>query len=117
MLHYNFERILKAKAIERPYTYLIKNGFPDRIATRVNQNNVKRVDLSTIERLCLLFKCTPNDLMEWIPETTYREDNDQPLNQLRRTNQVIDIIKALNDAPLDKLPGIEAFISETIKKK
>ncbi|MBI9060825.1 MAG: helix-turn-helix transcriptional regulator [Marinilabiliaceae bacterium] len=117
MLRYNFERILKAKGIERPYTYLMKNGFTDRIATRVNQNNVKRVDLSTVERLCLLFKCTPNDLMEWIPETTYQEDSSQPLNGLRRTDQVIDIIKALNDAPLDKLSDIEAFISETIKKK
>lgn len=117
MLRYNFERILKAKGIERPYTYLMKNGFADRIATRVNQNKVRRVDLSTIERLCLLFKCTPNDLMEWIPEPSYQEDNDQPLQGLCRTDQVVDIIQALNDAPLDKLSDIEAFINDTIKKK
>ena len=117
MLSYNFQRILKARGVLRPHSYLIKNGFPDRLATRINQNNVKRMNLDTIERLCLLFKCTPNDLMEWIPEAPFQEDDSQPLKAIRQTNKVVDIIQTLNDVPIDKLADVETFIHETIKNK
>ncbi len=117
MLRYNFERILKARGILRPHTYLVKNGFPDRLATRINQNNVKRINLSTIERLCLLFKCTPNDFMEWEPDDPYQEDVSLPLNTIRQTNKALDIIKVLNDVPVDKLAEVENFINESIKHR
>lgn len=33
-------------------------------------NNVVRIDLSTLEALCEALNCTPGDLLEYIPETS-----------------------------------------------
>lgn len=33
-------------------------------------NNVVRIDLSTLEALCEALHCTPGDLLEYIPETS-----------------------------------------------
>jgi hypothetical protein len=41
MLISNFKRILKARGIERPYTYLKNNGFSSSFASKVNGNTVK----------------------------------------------------------------------------
>jgi putative transcriptional regulator len=33
-------------------------------------NNVVRIDLSTLEALCEALHCTPGDLLEYVPETS-----------------------------------------------
>ena len=68
MLYYNFDRIFRARAIDRPFSYLQKAGFSPNFASRIKNNRVSRLNLLQMERLCLLLKCTPLDFMEWKPE-------------------------------------------------
>jgi len=80
-LHYvtlQFQRIFKARGIERPYTYLVNSGFGNNLATRMKKNKVMHLQLRTIEKMCLLFRCTPNDLIEWIPDDSQTMDKDSP---------------------------------------
>jgi DNA-binding Xre family transcriptional regulator len=64
MLISNFKRILKARGIERPYTFLKNAGFSSSFASKVNGNKVKRLNLSETERLCILLKCASNDFYD-----------------------------------------------------
>lgn len=118
MLRYNFDRILKARGIGSAYTYLVKQGVHTRLASAVHQNKARQIRLQTIEKLCLLFRCTPNDLMEWIPDGNEIMEKDQPLKALLRTqNKVIDITRSLNSLPLDKLEEISQYIDEKVNEE
>ena len=117
MLQYNLNRILKARGIEHPYTWLVRQGVHSQLASAVNRNQVRRVRLGTIEKLCLVLRCTPNDLLEWVPDDD-SIDRDQPLGQLLKTqNKVIDITRSLNALPLDKLEEVDQFINEKFGNK
>ncbi|MBN2616117.1 MAG: helix-turn-helix transcriptional regulator [Bacteroidales bacterium] len=116
MLRYNFDRMFKARGIERPYSFLIHSGIGTHLATRMRKNEVKHIRLEALERVCLLLRCTPNDVMEWKPDD--QNDKDHPLNRLIRTeSKVIDITRSLNALPMDKLEEISKFIDERVNSE
>lgn len=115
MVNYNFERIFKARGIERPFTYLRKAGFSDRFASKIKQGNVRRLDLEEIERLCILLRCTPNDMYEWTPNPGDQIDENHPLNEIRKTDKILNITQTLNTVPLRHLNLIERLINDTLK--
>ncbi len=115
MIVYNFQRVLKARGIERPFSYLKQAGFSDRFATRIKGNKVLRLNSRELEKICLLLRCTPNDLMEWVPDNNAQVDADHPLNIIRKSDKIIDLTKTLNAIPLGQLDEIEKLIQEKIQ--
>jgi len=115
MIRYNFTRIFKARGIDKPFSFLKQSGFSDSFASKVKNSRVSRLDLQLIERLCLHLRCTPNDFMEWIPDTGMDIDVNHPLNQIRRSDKIVDITKTLNSLPLGQLEEIEKLIKDKIK--
>jgi len=115
MIRYNFTRIFRARGVSKPYSYLLKSGFSDKLATKIKNNAIRRLDLGTLERLCLLLSCTPNDLLEWIPENDVVVNEDHPLNEIRKSANTADIFKTLNSVPLGKLKEIEELIKEKLQ--
>jgi len=111
MLRYNFTRIFKAKAIDRPFTFLKKAGFSESFASKVKNNNVYRLHVDLLERLCISIGCTPNDIMEWSPKNNSSLKPEHPLNELRRSEKLFDLTTALNSLPLSKLEEIEQLIN------
>ena len=114
MITYNFDRLFKARGINKPFSFLKRAGLSDSFASRVKNNRVSRLDLKMIERLCLLLRCSPNDIMEWVPDNETEVDKDHPINAIRKSDKVIDITKTLNSVPLDKLDDIEELIKKYI---
>ncbi|MDX9846245.1 MAG: helix-turn-helix transcriptional regulator [Tenuifilaceae bacterium] len=115
MIRYNFNRVFKARGIDKPFSFLKQSGFSDSFASKVKNGNVSRLNLKLIERLCLHLRCTPNDFMEWTPDTDKDIDENHPLNQIRRSDRIIDITRTLNSVPLGQLEEIEKLIKDTIK--
>jgi len=115
MIRYNFDRVFKARGIERPFSFLRQAGFSDNFATKIKKNNVKRIDLRELEKLCVVLKCTPNDFFEWIPDKDVQIDKDHALNMIRKSDKVVDLTKTLNSVPLGQLEEIEQLIIEKIK--
>ena len=115
MINYNFDRIFKARGINRPFTYLTKAGFSDNFATKIKNNRVKRLGLKELEKLCLLLCCTPNDFYEWIPDDNIQADKSHALQAIRKSDKVFDLTKALHSVPLGKLNKIEELINDAIK--
>jgi DNA-binding Xre family transcriptional regulator len=116
MIIYNFKRILKARGIERPFSYLVKAGFSSSFATKVNNNRVKRLNLPEIERLCILLKCTPNDFYEWHPTKKQELEPNHPLNKIKKSDKGVNISKMVGTIPLDQLDAIEKLIANHIKE-
>ena len=114
MLCYNFDRIFRNRGIDRPYTYLVSNGFSPKFATKVNNNKVVKLHTNELERLCLLLHCTPNDLMLWTPDND--QNKNHPLNKLLPYDSV-NMIEALKQVPLEKMKEIEQLIREKAQGK
>lgn len=116
MLTFNFSRIFKARGIDKPFSYLIKAGYSDNFATRIANNRIKRLDLDNLERFCELLQCTPNDLLEWIPNNNDKTNDRHPLISIKRNDKVIQLTQILNSVPLDKLSDVENVIMKEINK-
>lgn len=117
MLIYRFDRIFKARGIAHPFTYLRNAGFSDTLASRIKNNKVKRLGMIHLEKLCILLKCTPNDVVAWVPDSKTDIEADHPLNSLRQTDTEIDLVKTINSIPLGKLEKIEQLIKDELNKE
>ena len=116
MLAFNFTRIFKARGIDKPFSYLVKGGYSDNFATRIVNNRMQRLNLTDIEKLCELLQCTPNDLLEWIPDSKDSTNDNHPLISIKRSNKVFQLTQILNSVPLDKLSEIENLIKKEMEK-
>ena len=45
-----------------------KTGLTATTISNLYNDKVKRLDFDTLEKLCKLFNCQPNDLFEYIPD-------------------------------------------------
>lgn len=58
---------------EKRYTIIEvsrKTGLTTSTISNLYNDKVKRLDFDTLEKLCKLFNCQPNDLFEYIPDNT-----------------------------------------------
>ncbi|MBI9036029.1 MAG: hypothetical protein JEZ03_16325, partial [Bacteroidales bacterium] len=69
-----------------------------------------------MEKLCLILRCTPNDFMEWEPESSKNHDPEHPLNRIIKSNKAQDLIKTIYSAPPGYLPSLEKKIREELEK-
>ncbi|MGQ1946993.1 helix-turn-helix domain-containing protein [Geofilum sp. OHC36d9] len=116
MINYNFNKIFKARGVERPFSFLIKAGFSHNFSTKIKNNKVRQLGLKELEKLCLLLRCTPNDFLVWTPDGDETIDSNHPLQSLRQAEKVFDLTRTLNSLPLKELDRIQAFIDESIKQ-
>jgi len=116
MLKYNINRVIKARGIDKPNKFLRQAGIYEAFALRIKNNKVNRINLPTIEKLCILLKCTPNDLMEWEADSNAEPFSDHPLNiMMQGRKKVKDISQMLNSVPFEKLGNIEELIKKEVE--
>ena len=112
MLSFNFSKLFTARGIDRPSRYLIAQGLSPNFATKVAFSRFVRIDLKTLERLCVLFNCTPNDLLEWAPEGKDKAGPEHPLYPLRQRDEekVMKLTQMINSIPLDNLDEVQQAV-------
>ena len=115
MLKFNFQRFLKPRSIEKPFVYLTKHGFSRSFASRMLQGSQTSIRFRDLERLCVFFHSTPNDLMEWIPENENENLERHPLRTLRRQDYSHKVKNMLGVMTLEELEEVEKFLEEKRK--
>ena len=115
MLKYNLLKVLSSRGITNPVSYLQKNGFSQRTAYKIANDQFRRISLDLIERLCLVFRCTPNDLIEWVPGSKINLNEDIPLKKLIGSSMDYNILKIVRDVPLDKMEEFAKKMEEAKK--
>ena len=63
MISYNPLRKSMKKRGVTTYTLIYKNGFSAYTITNLKRN--KSITMNTLEKLCTVLKCTPNDVIEF----------------------------------------------------
>jgi len=117
MLISRFDRIFKARDIAHPYSYLCNARFSDTLASRIKNNKVERLRMNHLEKLCILLKYIPNDIVAWHSDSKTDIEAEHPLNNLRQSDHEIDLVKTINSIPLGKLEKIEQLIKEELNKE
>ena len=118
MLRLNLLPIFKARGIERPYSFLVKAGLTPHTANVLLNSKTKVFRLDHIERLCLILKCEPSDLLSWNPNKNEIIDEDHPLTKLRHSESpAIDLKATLLNMPYKELKSFSSRLSEEIQAK
>lgn len=72
MLRINIEPLMKLRQISHPHRFLTgRLGINRVMATKLLNGKAGLFRLEHIEMLCAALQCTPNDIMEWTPDTTH----------------------------------------------
>jgi len=116
MLKLNLDHILKARGIEKSFTYMTKLGFTNIMAHKFKTGNYNRPPLKHIEKLCIALHCTPNDLFEWSPDPQSGIPADHPMQNLKRDNASASLASIIRTMPLDQINEIQKIIEEQNKK-
>lgn len=68
MIHVRLHEVAAKFNIKNAYQFQVFTGFYPSMAASLWKGNWKQADLKTLNILCNLFKCTPNDLLEFTPD-------------------------------------------------
>lgn len=83
MLQLRVKKLMKEKGIKAPLTAMMKAGISQGVAQKYLSNKKIWILYEHIEMLCLLLRCEPNDLFEFVPDGKTVVDEAQPLNKLK----------------------------------
>lgn len=112
MLRSRLFYLMDSKGIQNPQKYLINMGFSPGVAFRFLHGKMEQPKLSQIEKLCERLKCTPNDLLEYVPSTgTDVLPEGHPLLSLVRDDQPFHIADKLHHLSFDQIKEVENFIA------
>lgn len=118
MLTLNLYPIFKARGIERPYTFLVKAGLTSHTANVLLNSKTKVFRLDHIEKLCLILKCDPSDLLAWYPNKNEIIDENHPLAKLKHSGSpTIDLKATLLNMPYKELKSFSSRLSDEVKGK
>jgi len=103
MIRYDIERVILLRGHSKPLDFLQENGFPYHVCLYMLKSP-KSVRFEQIEKLCRVLKCTPNDLLEWVPDSKHPIETDHPLNKLyRNSSNDASLLGVLQSIPVSKL--------------
>lgn len=111
MLIFNPNRMFKLRGIDKPYSFLVKNGFGSTTASDIVNIRKPLVRTEYLETICYLLNCTPNDLYEWKPDNHRAVPENHPLRTLQK-EEIPPMFEVLKDLPIEKLADVQDFIRE-----
>ena len=88
MIVLNIRELCKLRGIKHPHAALTKAGISNTVATDYLKKKKGRFVLEDVETLCLLLRCTPNDLFKWVPDEPKDDFPENPLQQIRQKPQM-----------------------------
>ena len=116
MISFNLPRLLKTKGITKPFSHFMSLGYSRGLASRMAGNQERGFTLDKLEKYCIHFNCTPNDLFDYHPDSKNRLAPNHPLYQLKREDNTEEINALLHELPLEKIRELAQLI-KTEKKK
>lgn len=110
MLTLNFTRIFQLKGINRPFTHLITKGYSSSVATKITNNRIREINLDRLEKFCIDFNCTPNDILDFRPNPNLPLAPDHALHSLTKKELSDEINAVINSLSVEKIQQIHDII-------
>lgn len=110
MLKFNLKTYLQLRNVNKPRTFLINLGIYHGTARKILSGEMDTLQLRHLENICRALRCTPNDILEWMPDPQRPVDESHPLYQLasnKNLNRLLEKIGKLSVEELERLVGEE----------
>ncbi len=118
MLKFNVQKLLKNKGVINPTMYLQKAGLASGTATKYKNSELRNMRLDHLEKLCEIMNCTPNELLEWIPNSEQLKNKNHPLMPLLKRKENMTLAsEGISYLALNDLEKVVKFIDELKKPK
>lgn len=112
MLMFNLKRALNLKGIKYPIPFFLKQGFTRSVASSLARFPYT-LPAKHLEKLCLTFNCTPNDLFDWKPDAQH-DKPDYALYELKRAEESKSFTALTENMKMKDLMNV---LDEVKKKK
>ncbi len=112
MLTLDLARFIETRGIQNPLQFLTKAGFTYHTAGRLLRNQIAKLDYKHLEKLCLLFNCTPNDLISWTPTSSAKLSDKVALSRLAGRKRKGNIVSKLIQLPEDKIDQLRQMLDK-----
>ncbi|HVT84728.1 MAG TPA: helix-turn-helix transcriptional regulator [Chitinophagaceae bacterium] len=116
MLKLNLISLLESRGVENPQRYLSGKGLPYYTVSRLVNNKLDKIPLATLEKLCMICNCTPDELFVWEPDAATTATADHPLQKLKAKPKKANPVDRIKKLPLEKIEQLQQFIDELEKK-
>jgi len=113
MLSIKLKPIFKARGIDKPYSFLVKAGLSPNTATTILNNNRRAIKLDHIETLCIKLNCTPNDLLQWVPDNNSMLNANHPMHALKTKKTNVNLKQKMQSLTLNQLNEVMDLIEKT----
>lgn len=71
--------------------------------------------LDSLDKLCTLFSCTPNDILTWVPNKDSQVPENHPLQKLKKVES-LDFATITKDVPVSQMPELLKTLQEAKAK-
>ncbi|CAN5123838.1 hypothetical protein BH11BAC6_BH11BAC6_05390 [soil metagenome] len=112
MLRYNLNQVTKARGITKVSAFLEQCGFSSGTRSKIKLGRSRTLDLQQVETICKQLRCTPNEIIEWVPAENEELPADHPLKTLIQTNDAEEIMQLVHGLSLEKIKAAAAVLRE-----
>lgn len=116
MLRFDVMRVMKLRGIQKPWVFLMENGFTRSASNNFFSGNVLELKIWQIEKLCLLLNCTPSDLFDWEPSEHTSAGENHAMRALIREKSAPTIADIVKDLPIEKMEEIGEMLKQLKEK-
>jgi DNA-binding Xre family transcriptional regulator len=102
MLTLQINKLCVARGVKTPLTAMRKAGISQQIAFKYLQGKKKNLMIDHIEKLCMLLRCTPNDLFAWTPDDKNQDYPENPLQKISK-QELPDLQKVIGGLSLEEV--------------
>ena len=113
MLIFNLEAVMKARQIERPYSFLVKAGISAHSAVTLLNSDSRSFRLDHVEILCEILHCEPNDLIAFLPNKIQKANENHPLKKFIEKEENLDWQQTLKTASIAKLKEVSMLLNQS----
>lgn len=106
MLRLDLNRIFKIKGIGKLNTYLVSRGHSSTYASHLMTGKIVSISFAKMEQFCIDFKCTPNDLFDFVPDKGNVLPEGHPLWALQKNLKIEEINTLLHSLSMEQIDGI-----------
>ncbi len=112
MITLNIARIATIKGIQRPYTFLVKQGFSPQMAKTMLSGRAQSLHFAYLERLCRIFRCEPYDLFDYRPHYDMLSSSTDHLAFLTKPAEVKDLRSLLANLSVKEMEALAADVAK-----
>lgn len=110
MLSLNVARLLQSRGIDNVSRYLVEKGMKYHTVNRLLSGKTDSLTYATIEQLCILCTCAPNELFVWRDNGSHALAKDHPLHTLKAKDEVVNPVERIKKLSVSKLEKLKEFM-------